>query len=235
MNLNRNETLFMNAMQAYNKGTPIITDAQFDELKLSLKNTNSKIAGNFFWCIQFFFSLDFVENFTYLFFLQLYFFTSLFSILTPFFFVFSTFVSLFFPHLLRSPVLLISFLLNLDLLSWFPYFSLFSSFSLLFSSSLLSLLFSVLFCYHLLFLSSPPFSVSTEPKCYVDTGVCKVTWSPDTLRTTSLYVPAVLLSTIVWIGLVSILLINSVFKRKSILWTKVIHVFSIFLFSIFIF
>ena len=188
-----------------------------------------------------------------------------------FFFSFCTFVSLFFPHLFRLLVLLISFLLNLDHLSCFPYFSLFSSFSL---PLLLSLLYfvafltflssplssfpyfpllsslspplplssffcsSLLHCFPyfpLLFVSSPPFSVSTEPKCYVDTGVCKVTWSPDTLRTTSLYVPAVLLSTIVWIGLVSILLINSVFKRKSILWTKVIHVFSIFLFSLFIF
>lgn len=35
--LNRNETLFLNAMQAYNKNTPILSDAQFDELKQSLK------------------------------------------------------------------------------------------------------------------------------------------------------------------------------------------------------
>ena len=45
VNLNRNETLFMNAMQAYNKGTPILTDPEFDELKLSLRISNSKIAG----------------------------------------------------------------------------------------------------------------------------------------------------------------------------------------------
>ena len=35
----------MNAMQAYNKGTPILTDPEFDELKLSLRLSNSKIAG----------------------------------------------------------------------------------------------------------------------------------------------------------------------------------------------
>ena len=32
-------------MQAYNKGTPIISDTEFDELKLSLRTSNSKIAG----------------------------------------------------------------------------------------------------------------------------------------------------------------------------------------------
>jgi hypothetical protein len=32
------------AMQAYNKGTPILTDIQFDELKMSLRTSNSKIA-----------------------------------------------------------------------------------------------------------------------------------------------------------------------------------------------
>ena len=45
MNLSRNETLFMNAMQAYNKGTPILSDPEFDDLKMSLRTTNSKIAG----------------------------------------------------------------------------------------------------------------------------------------------------------------------------------------------
>jgi hypothetical protein len=43
--------------------------------------------------------------------------------------------------------------------------------------------------------------VADKPKCYVDTGVCKVTWSPDKLRTGSLYVPASLLSTLLYIGL----------------------------------
>ena len=37
----------MNAMQAYNKGTPILSDPEFDELKLSLRISNSKIAGKY--------------------------------------------------------------------------------------------------------------------------------------------------------------------------------------------
>lgn len=85
--LNRNETLFMNAIQAYNKGKPIISDGEFDELKVALKNEGSTIA------------------------------------------------------------------------------------------------------------------VSTEPQCWVDTGVCKVTWEPDTVRQTSLYLPAAALSTLLLIGI----------------------------------
>ncbi len=46
-------------------------------------------------------------------------------------------------------------------------------------------------------------AVSTEPKCYLDTGVCKVTWSPDSIRTASLYTPATLLISLVYVGLVS--------------------------------
>lgn len=42
--LNRQETLFMNAMVAYKNGKPILSDKEFDELKLSLKQTGSKIA-----------------------------------------------------------------------------------------------------------------------------------------------------------------------------------------------
>lgn len=42
----------------------------------------------------------------------------------------------------------------------------------------------------------------SEPKCYVDTGVCKVTWAPDTIRSYSLYVPAALIATTVYIGVV---------------------------------
>lgn len=85
--LNRNETLFVNAIQAYNKGKPILSDTQFDELKSLLKESNSKIA------------------------------------------------------------------------------------------------------------------VFSEPKCYVDTGLCKVTWSPDTVRTASLYVPATLFTSVLYLGL----------------------------------
>lgn len=84
--LNRNETLFINAIQAYNKGKPILTDPQFDELKRSLKENNSPIA------------------------------------------------------------------------------------------------------------------VDVEPKCYVDTGVCKVTWVPDSIKTGILYVPATLISTTIYLG-----------------------------------
>jgi hypothetical protein len=42
--LNRNETLFVNAVQAYNKGTPIMSDQQFDLLKAYLKSSGSLIA-----------------------------------------------------------------------------------------------------------------------------------------------------------------------------------------------
>ena len=93
--LNRNETLFLNAMQAYAKNQPIMSDQQFDELKQSLRDQGSKIA------------------------------------------------------------------------------------------------------------------VASEPKCYVDTGVCKVTWSPDTIRTSSLYLPAALLLGILYIGIVSSVVVYS--------------------------
>lgn len=85
--LNRNETLFINAAQAYSKGAPIISDKEWDDLKASLAEANSKIA------------------------------------------------------------------------------------------------------------------VSSEPKCYVDTGVCKVTFQLDKLRTSSLYVPAALLLGTFFIGI----------------------------------
>jgi hypothetical protein len=85
--LNRNETLFMNAIQAWNKGAPILGDKEFDDLKLSLRQADSKIA------------------------------------------------------------------------------------------------------------------VSSEPKCWVDTGVCKATWTPDGVRQTSLYLPAAVVSTLLFIGI----------------------------------
>eukprot|EP01039_Chlorochromonas_danica_P003526 gene3526-3862_t len=85
--LNRNETHFLNAMQAYAKGKPVMSDVEFDELKESLKESGSKIA------------------------------------------------------------------------------------------------------------------VTKEPKCYVDTGVCKVNWSKDGLRTSSLYFPAGLIASTVFLGL----------------------------------
>ena len=85
--LNRNETLFMNAIQAWNKGSPMMSDAEFDELKSSLKESGSAIA------------------------------------------------------------------------------------------------------------------VDKEPQCWVDTGVCKVTWQLDNLRLTSLYIPAAVFSTLLFIGI----------------------------------
>jgi len=50
--------------------------------------------------------------------------------------------------------------------------------------------------------SNSKLAVSTEPKCYVDTGVCKITWQKDMIRSQSLYVPAVLISTLVFIAVV---------------------------------
>lgn len=84
--LNRQETLFMNAAIAYRKGTPLISDAEYDALKIELRESKSKIA------------------------------------------------------------------------------------------------------------------VQSEPKCYVDTGVCKTTWRLDGWRTSSLYVPATLILTIAFLG-----------------------------------
>lgn len=46
-----------------------------------------------------------------------------------------------------------------------------------------------------------PIAVATEPKCYVDTGICKVTWTEDKFRTTSLYLPAGLIGTILYLGI----------------------------------
>ena len=85
--MNRNETLFMNAIQAWNKGAPMMSDTEFDQLKSSLKESGSAIA------------------------------------------------------------------------------------------------------------------VDKEPQCWVDTGVCKVTWSVDNLRLTSLYLPAAIISTLLFIGI----------------------------------
>lgn len=48
--------------------------------------------------------------------------------------------------------------------------------------------------------SNSKIAVQSDPKCYVDTGVCKVTWRPDQVRTSSLYVPATLILTIGVLG-----------------------------------
>ncbi len=45
------------------------------------------------------------------------------------------------------------------------------------------------------------FAVDTEPKCYIDTGVCKVTLQEDKFRSNLLYLPAGLILTIGWLGI----------------------------------
>mmetsp|Transcript_12120 Transcript_12120/g.33365 ORF Transcript_12120/g.33365 Transcript_12120/m.33365 type:complete len:332 (-) Transcript_12120:1382-2377(-) len=45
------------------------------------------------------------------------------------------------------------------------------------------------------------FAVDTEPKCYIDSGVCKVTLQEDKFRSNLLYLPAGAFLTIVWLGL----------------------------------
>jgi len=44
-------------------------------------------------------------------------------------------------------------------------------------------------------------AVSTEPKCYIDTGICTVTFQEDKFRTNLLYLPAGLTLFILWLGL----------------------------------
>lgn len=45
------------------------------------------------------------------------------------------------------------------------------------------------------------FAVQTEPKCYIDTGICKVTMQQDKFRTNLLYLPAGTILSLVWLGL----------------------------------
>jgi hypothetical protein len=45
------------------------------------------------------------------------------------------------------------------------------------------------------------FAVDTEPKCYIDTGVCKVTLQEDKFRSNLLYLPAGAVIAIAWLGL----------------------------------
>lgn len=49
--------------------------------------------------------------------------------------------------------------------------------------------------------SGSTFAVDTEPKCYIDTGVCKVTLKEDKFRTNLLYLPASFTLSILWLGL----------------------------------
>lgn len=45
------------------------------------------------------------------------------------------------------------------------------------------------------------FAVQTEPKCYIDTGICKVTMKEDNFRMNLLYLPAGTILSLVWLGL----------------------------------
>jgi len=85
---NRNETLFVNAMEAYTKGKPILSDKEWDDLKTALKESGSKVA------------------------------------------------------------------------------------------------------------------VTSKPECYVDSGICKITWKPNQIKTNSLYVPATLIATVFYLGII---------------------------------
>lgn len=49
--------------------------------------------------------------------------------------------------------------------------------------------------------SGSKIAVDTEPKCYIDTGVCKVTLQDDTFRSNLLYLPALSILSILWLGL----------------------------------
>lgn len=49
--------------------------------------------------------------------------------------------------------------------------------------------------------SGSKFAVDTEPKCYIDTGVCKVTLQEDKFRSNLLYLPAGAILSIAWLGI----------------------------------
>jgi hypothetical protein len=49
--------------------------------------------------------------------------------------------------------------------------------------------------------SGSKFAVETEPKCYIDTGVCKVTLQEDMFRSNLLYLPAGGILTVLWLGI----------------------------------
>jgi len=46
-----------------------------------------------------------------------------------------------------------------------------------------------------------PFAVSKEPKCYIDTGICTVTFQEDSFRSNLLYLPVGASLFIIWLGL----------------------------------
>ena len=48
--------------------------------------------------------------------------------------------------------------------------------------------------------SGSQIAVQTEPKCYIDTGICKVTMQDDLFKTNLLYLPAGLTLLTLWLG-----------------------------------
>jgi hypothetical protein len=64
------------------------------------------------------------------------------------------------------------------------------------------------------------FAVQTEPKCYIDTGICKVTLQEDKFRNNLLYLPAATLLFVVWLGL-GYELVGSLIKLNPVLLTFV--------------
>lgn len=47
--------------------------------------------------------------------------------------------------------------------------------------------------------SDSPIAVSTEPRCYVDSGICTATWQKDSWRMGILYVPASIITMSLWL------------------------------------
>jgi hypothetical protein len=43
------------------------------------------------------------------------------------------------------------------------------------------------------------FAVDAEPKCYIDTGICKATFEPDKFRNNLLYLPAGVIVLVAWL------------------------------------
>jgi predicted Zn finger-like uncharacterized protein len=82
------------------------------------------------------------------------------------------------------------------------------------------------------------FAVQTEPKCYIDTGICKVTLKEDKFRSNLLYFPASIVLTLVWLGL-GYELLGTLIRLNplilTILGTPFIYTGSIFITEEFIF
>lgn len=49
--------------------------------------------------------------------------------------------------------------------------------------------------------SGSQIAVDTEPKCYIDSGICKVTLEEDKFRSNLLYLPAGIVIFIAWLGI----------------------------------